>query len=473
LCLLALTSCREWSPAAEADEGPPEPSARWLAFTGSTTGNYPLELRALKLEGLTPSASVPISEGVSEDLVMTDSWSPDGRHLIGLGFSFDDADITTLFHVDFSHGQPASGEPLPGIPVGRTTASRAWARDSSALVVETDDAHPELYLVHLTGEGMETELLFSDESSLNLEFCANPRWFYRQLADTTRLVDSRHPEQEAVLWPEDATLSPDGRFLLHASSEDGVLLAPCGPDSQVVKVSDQASASGFGWSADGRFVSIDSSDGTVEVLDSEHEFQRVWTATERSSKWSATGARLLVAGVPDENGESAIDEVDFGATPPRVTSRTHFDVSAGWGILGDDTLLAARGETDGLSSWWLLETASTTWRVLATGMADAWPTFTPDEKFAIFLESPSGEAALAFSLHEQDPMGIPLPAPLGAPVTFDDFYAGGLLFDQGDALEVPYDDQLVWAPLGEDGFGSFVSLSDIRFATGAVVQPGP
>jgi hypothetical protein len=462
---------------------------RWLVFTGNDRdGELPMELRALRLEGTKPSASILLSEGAIGEYFQGESWSPDGRHLIGSGFSFDDLSTNTLLHVEFGDGLPSVHASVPGLPVsGARMTLPVWASDSSRLLVENLRSPPELYLVRFTSEGIRTELLLRDAETAGLSFCENPRWFIREMLDAlgqfeTRLVDSENPTEERNLWPGITSISPDGRVLIGSDFDTGLRRASCEGGTDVVTLSDRP-AVGLEWSDDSRFVIIPYDDGEIAALDAS-DFQPVFTAYTAEHDWpwghvlSARSSRLIVFGASARGGECEVIEAELATTPPRVSRRgscpeTEFAGGGSWGLLENGSIWALAEDADALRSLWLLEQGEVVWRAIAVGLSNTYPDFTPAERFVVFNnERPDGTIeTLAFSLLEPEPTAMPLqPAP--APyVATSYFHAGGVILNGGDSDESPYAGQLWWAPLGPSGFGPVVPLADVSNAASPRLQP--
>jgi hypothetical protein len=462
---------------------------RWLVFSGNDKGGeLPVELRALRLEGTKPSASLLLSEGGVGDHFQGESWSPDGRHLIAFGFSFDDLSTNTLLHVEFGGGLPSARVSLPGLPVSGARMTRpVWASDSSRFLIENVRSSPELYLVRFTSEGIRTELLLEEAETYDLAFCKNPRWFIRQMLDDagqfeTRLVDSENPTEERDLWPGITSVSPDGRVLIGSDYDTGLRRATCEGGTEVVALSDRP-ASDLAWSDDSRFVIVPYDDGEIAALDAS-DFQRVFNAYAAEHSWpwghvlSARTSRLVVFGASELGGECEVIDVNLAMTPPQVSRRgscpeTYLPGNGSWGLLENGSIWALSESPDELRSLWLLEPGEVVWRPIAAGLFDTYPDFTPDENFVIFNnEQADGTIeTLAFSLLEPEPTAMalqPAPAPY---VTTSYFYAGGVILNGGDADERPYSGQLWWAPLGPSGFGAVVPLADVSFAASPRLQP--
>jgi hypothetical protein len=465
-----------------------EKPGRWLVFSGNeTSGESPLELRALRLEGTKPSASILLSDGAVGESYEAESWSPDGRHLIAFGFAFDDFSTNTLLHVEFGDGLPSAAAPLPDLPVSGQFTVPTWAADSSRLLVENVRSLPELYLVRFTDEGIRTQLLFRDVEATELSFCKNPRWFVRQLLTDgqfeTRLVDSENPAEERNLWPGFTSVSPDGHWLIGSDYDTGLRRTTCEGDGTVVRFNER-SAAGFEWSKDSRFVIVPYDDGEIAVLDASNDFLSVVSAYHSDHSWpwnhvlSSPGSRLVVFGASEPGAECEVIDVDLSTTSPEVRRRgpcPETDLAGGgsWGVLENGSIWALSEDSDALRSLWLLEPGEAVWRPIAAGLSNTYPNFTPDEKYVVFNDEPSDGTVetLAFSLLEPEPTAMPLrPAP-AAYVTTSGFYADGVILNGGDSSEPPYSGQLWWAPLGPTGFGTIVPWSDVSFASSPRLQP--
>jgi hypothetical protein len=466
-----------------------ENPGRWLVFSGNKTGGeQPLELRAVRLEGTKPGASILLSRAAMGESFEGESWSPDGRHLIAFGISFDDFSTNTLLHVEFGGGLP-SVAPLPDLPVntGRFTVP-VWAADSSRLLVENVRSSPELYLVRFTSGGIRTELLLRDVEATELSFCKNPRWFVRQLLSETgqletRLVDTENQTEERDLWPGFTSVSPDGHFLIGSDYDTGLRRATCEGDATVVRLDDR-SAAGFEWSANSRFVIVPYDDGEIEALDASNDFVSVFRVYQADHSWpwdhvlSPRSSRVVVFGASEPGAECEVIDVDLAMTPPQVWRRgscPETDLAGGgsWGVLEKGSIWALSEDADALRSLWLLEPGEDAWRPIATGLSNTYPHFTQDEKYVVFNDEPSGGTVetLAFSLLDPDPTAMrlrPAPAPY---VSTSAFYADGVILNGGDSNEPPYSGQLWWAPLGPSGFGAVVPLSDVSFASSPRLQP--
>jgi hypothetical protein len=477
-CAPGLSCVEQDSGAASCEY--PNPG-RWLVFTGNDSDGVtpPLELRAVRLEGPKHGTSISLSEGASGDYFEVDSWSPDGRQLIGFALSLETLGLNSLFHVEFGDGLPSTQAPLPGIPNSANVWSGAWASDSSRVFIQ-NFANAETYLVHFSSDGPRTRLLFQDTDALNLAFCTNPRWFVREITSQTgstetRLVDSENPSQEKELWPGGVQTSPDAHFLIGSDDDTGIWRATCEADTEVVHLSARPAYDGFSWSDDSRFVAVAYDSEELEVLDAAKDFQTVFRAYTSGHNWAPKGSRLVVFGSSEPEAACEIIEADFAEMPVGVTRRGSCPEAKSWGILKNGAIWAELGEPDELEAFSVLEPGSIAWRPIATGMSDAYPNFSPDESFVVFdnRQEDGTTQTLAFSLREEVPKPVPLrPAP-AAYVTLRNFYADGVLLSGGDTSDSRDDSQLWWAPLGASSLGPAVPLVDVAYADFPQLQPTP
>jgi hypothetical protein len=458
---------------------------RWLVFQGNDTGELPLGLRALRLEGPNHTPSISLNQGIPGDYFDVDSWSPDGRHLLVYGLSFSNPETNRLLHVQFGNGLPVVQAALPGMPlVGTDMFSLAWAPDSSRVLIKNSTATPETYLARFTSAGVTSELLFQDEEPLQLSFCTNPRWFIRKIAgaggvNETRLVDSENPSAETALWPGTTYPSPDGHFLIGSDSGTGTFGATCGADPQVVHLSDRA-ASEFStslWSADSRFFAVFQDDGQydgIEVLDAVNGFGAVFSAYTANEDygWAPEGSHLVVLGATEPGAECEILDVDLTTAPPQLRRRGRCPAvgpfEGSWGLLKNGAIWATQMAPKEPPSLWLLEPEADTWRQVASWDGYS-PNFTPDENFVVIY----GDAGVsAFPL--KGPLAeIPLQPAVLPDSYVDAFYAGGVIVGHYEYGSEVTTGQLWWAPLGSTSFGPPVPLSDVSYAGVPDLQPEP
>lgn len=475
-CGKDLSCVEHGTGAPSCDYGVP---GRWLTFIGSNTGTAPFELRASRLEGFVPRPSISLGIDRSYQIISIDSWSPDGRHLIAMTAQHaEQINSHELFGIEFGDGLPSPPALLNKIPVGSNTVSGPWASDSSAVFVQNYSTPSETYLVHFAPNGVRSALLFrEDEDTRLLEFCPDPRYFYRIKGDDSMLVDSLHPEREKLLWHAWTESSPDGHWLMNSDDSTGVWLAACEPGSEPLQVADKPSADGFFWSADSQFVAVthDEPDGEIEVLTAADRFKSVYIGTQRDFGWAPHSPKLILFGIPDTKGRQALTEVDLSALPAKSRARGNTPEVANWGFLNDETLWAARDEAAEKSGFWLLESGTNSWRRVATGLSDARPSFTADAAYVVFhstLEDGTKQL-LAFSLHDKNPVPIPLlPTPLSGEVTREYSLNEGLIVSRKTDLE-PVQGQLWWIASGASGFAKPASLSDVRTAQFPSLQPQP
>ncbi|HKQ67762.1 MAG TPA: hypothetical protein VJT73_00410 [Polyangiaceae bacterium] len=455
-------------------------AGRWLTFLGNDAGRLPSELRALRLEGANHRASISLSTGVvdqSYQLIDIDSWSPNGRHLIVSNTKdYGHLDTNRLFLVEFGDGLPTAPVLLKDIPASGSLVSGPWAPDSSAVFVKNFGPQNETYLVHLTPEGAHSELLFRESADTSeLHFCGNPRWFYRTVGDDTKVVDSQHPADEKFLWHGATYASSDSHWLLSSDDATGIWQSTCEAGAKVVHLSDVPSSSGFQWSHDGRFVSVVHDDKEIEVLDSAQRFKSVFKSAAVDCRWAPASSRLIALGARDAKGEQAITEIDVSRTPVQVTELGSLPAPGSFGFMNDGTLWATREEPEG-SGLWLLAKGTSTWRALATRLSDAFPTFSPDERYAIFKRQLNDGTTqlLAFSLPDPQPMAIPLlPEPASGDVRID-FYAGGVLVSRFVDIDFPFfEGQIWWIPSRASGFAQPVPLIDVMAGAFPTLQPQP
>jgi hypothetical protein len=457
---------------------------RWLSFLGSDTGLFPFELRALRLigdvVGENHSKSISLSQGVvstAYQLIDLDSWSPDGRHLIETNVKdIEHFDTNRLFLVEFGEGVPSAAVPLKDIPVGGSAVSGPWAGDSSAVFVRNGAAKSETYLVHFSTAGVKTELLFSEDQESSLHFCPDPRWFYREVGDDTRLVDSQNPKQEQLLWHGSTDSSPDGHWLLH-SDDTGLWLATCESGTKPKKLSAVPSSTSPQWSSDWRFalVTHDTPADEIEVLDSTQQFQSVFKGTAADLRWAPSAPTLLLLGEPNNNAMQSVTQVDLSVTPAKKTARGSLPHPATWDFLTDDVVWAQRDEAMGLSGCWLLEKGTNTWRRLATQLSSVSPILTGADSYATFNQALSDGTTqiLAFSLQDKNPTAIPLlPAPLAGDVYREFVFSDGLIASHLSGLE-PFDGQFWWIGSSAPGFAQPKLLTDVHAATSPTLQPVP
>jgi len=478
-CGMDLSCVEHGTAASSCDYGVP---GRWLTFLGSDTGLFPFELRAMRLEDFVPRASISLSGGIVDQghqLIDVDSWSPNGRHLIVLNpKDLEHINSSRLFLIEFGDGLPSAPVLLKDIPVGTNLVSGPWAGDSSAVFVQNYSTPSETYLVHLAPDGVRSELLFSeDEDTTSLHFCRDPRYFYRTKADDSTLVDSLHPEQEKLLWHGSTDSSPDNRWLVSSDDTTGLWLATCEPGTVPQQFSDKPAWDGFAWSSDGRFVSVTHDDpyGEIEVFDAANQFSSVFKGMQADFHWAPNSRSLILFGKPDANGLYPLTEVDLSTLPAKSSARGTTPEPSAWGFVNDGTLWAARDEASGKSGFWLLDSGTSTWRRVATGLSDARPTFTANEAYAAFPDSLADGTAqiLAFSLHDKNAVAIPLlPAPLNGDVHLEYSLSEGLIVSHSTSFE-PFEDQFWWIASSAAGFGKPLPLNDVRAGTSPILQPLP
>jgi hypothetical protein len=432
------------------------------------------------LVGESHGPSLSLSKGVvsaAYQLIDVDSWSPDGRHLIETNVKdIQHLDTNRLFLVEFGAGVPSAAVPLKDIPVGGSAISGPWAGDSSAAFVRNYAAKTETYLVHFSTAGVKTELLFSEDQDSSPHFCPDPRWFYREVGDDTRLVDSQNPKQEQLLWHGSTDSSPDGHWLLH-SDDTGLWLATCESGTKPKKLSAVPASTSAQWSSDGRFalVTHDTPADEIEVLDSTQQFQSVFKGTAADLRWAPSAPTLLLLGEPDNNAMQSFTQVDLSIAPAKKTARGSMPHPATWGFANNDVVWAQRDEAMGLSGCWLLEKGSNTWRRLATQLSDVSPLFTGAGTYATFGQALNDGTTqiLAFSLQGNAPMAIPLlPAPLAGDVYREFVWSNGLIVSHLSGLE-PFEGQFWWISSSAAGFAQPKLLTDVRAVTSPKLQPVP
>jgi hypothetical protein len=465
---------------ASCDYGTP---GRWFTFLGSNTGLFPFELRASRLEGSVPRRSISLSEGIVDQnyqIIDIDSWSPNGRHMIVLNpKDLEHINTNRLFLIEFGDGLPSAPVLLKDIPVGANSLSVEWAADSSAVFVQNFSTPSETYLVHVAPDGgMRTELVFSeDEDTMDLHFCPNPRYFYRTKGGDSTLVDSQQPKQEKLLWHSWAESSPDNHWILTSDDTTGLWLAACEPGTVPRQFSDEPTSGSFYWSSAGRFMAVTHGDPAdeIEVFDTANQFGSVFKRAEVDFRWAPNSPRLMLLGEPDAKGLLALTEIDLSTLPPTSISRGTTALPSDWGFVNDGTLWAVRDDAGGTSSFWLLESGSNVWRRVVSGLASATPSFTANDAFVIFGNSLTDGTSqyLAFSLHDKNPVAIPLlPTPLNGDVTLDYALNDGMIVSRFTGIE-PFEGQIWWIASSASGFAKPTPLSDVRVSTEPGFQPQP
>jgi hypothetical protein len=456
---------------------------RWLVFQSNDTGEFPIELHALRLDGANHSAPISLSAGIPADYFDVDSWSPDGRHLLAFGMTLDENnEINYLLHAEFGNGLPVVQPALPGLPLdGFSMYSRAWASDSSRVLIQNEGKTPETYLARFTSDGVRSELLFRGAETSQLAFCSDPRWFIREIVgatgrNETRLVDSENPEGERAIWPGTTHVSPDGRFLIGSDSETGTWGARCEADAKAVHLSDRSpdSFEPPRWSADSRFVAIfhgDGESGEVDVRDALNDFQAVFHAyaSEQQYHWSAHGSRLVVFGTSEPGAACEIIDADLAAMPLQVARRGSCPTLAwgtSWGVLEDGAIWSPQETPEGPYGIWLLDQGADAWRQVATWEGNE-PHFAPDGSVVVVYSE--GDIS-AFPLN--GPLvEMPLEPKLPHPGHVQALYGGGAILHYSQWS--PMLGKLWWAPLGPSSFGPAVPLTDVAYVDLPSLQPRP